>query len=97
MALEVVLVDVEITGVAGVKSVIVVDLIFKSFNPRNVNDTIYVGIDLVLFVQVLRSALDEWVQSLDSCRVWLQAPIVVLRADERTDYRVHQEDVTDVW
>ena len=40
MALEVVLVDVEIAGVAGVKSVIVVDLIFKSFNPRNIDDTI---------------------------------------------------------
>ena len=71
MALEIVLVDVEITGVAGVKSVIVVDLIFKSFNPRNVDDTIYIGIDLVLFVQVLRSALDERVQSLDSGRIWL--------------------------
>ena len=97
MTLKVIFIDIEVATVACVESIVIVDLIFKAFNPWNIDYTINIGVDLMLLVQVLRSALDERIKSLDACRIWLQAPVFVFWTDERTDYRVHQEDITNVW
>ena len=52
MTLKVVLEYIEIAAVAGIEPVIEVDLIFKAGDPRNIDYTIYVGVDLMFLFQV---------------------------------------------